>query len=162
MKGAIVIIIGVLVLGAIGIFILDHGNATPQEIETASKNETEMVDSSMLYANQWQWRETAYANGDVVTAQQPEKFIITFTEDGTFSATTDCNNGSGSYEVVEGSLSFGPIASTKKACFGETQEQTFWNMLSLVDGYTVTEEGILALLLAEDSGSIIFDPLGDQ
>lgn len=113
---------------------------------------------SPLQTNGWYWKETQYSNDEIISAVEPTKFLVTFMEDGRFSATTDCNNGAGSYEAETSNLTFGPIAATKKACLGETQETEFFNMLSEVQSYLITENGDLALQLKFDSGVMLFTP----
>jgi len=52
-----------------------------------------------------------------VTPNKAEDFVLSFTQDGHFSATTDCNNLLGNYKIDEGkTIEFSQIASTKKAC----------------------------------------------
>ncbi len=111
-----------------------------------------------LQANGWYWKETQYNSGDVVNAKEPAKFLTTFMSDGEFSATTDCNNGGGSYKTDGGQLTFGPIAATKKACMEENQEADFFNMLGEVQSYFITEDGNLVLQLKFDSGVMLFTP----
>ena len=41
---------------------------------------------------------------------------ITIADDGTVAVNTGCNTGSGSVEVTDTTLTFGPIRITKMAC----------------------------------------------
>ncbi len=111
-----------------------------------------------IEANGWYWKETGYDTGEVVPAKNPAAFLLTFTDSTTFSAKTDCNNGAGSYTSNENVLTFGPIAVTKKACLGETQERDYFEMLGEVDQYYFDEEEQLVLALANNSGVMIFMP----
>lgn len=114
-----------------------------------------------LEGTSWQWKETLYNNDEVVTPVRPEEFILTFMEDGRFSAETDCNTRMGSYAVTESSLEFGEaMASTKMAC-EESQEEEFAAMLVETVNYLVTGEGELALMLKFDSGSMMFTPVSE-
>lgn len=72
------------------------------------------------------------------------KFSITFTDAGTFSATTDCNNMSGSYNVEMGSLSFDEVASTLMYCEG-SRESEFGKILASTQSYRFTTKGELVL-----------------
>lgn len=81
---------------------------------------------SPLEANGWYWKEAQYSNDDVIPAKVPADFLVTFRDGEQFSVTTDCNNGAGSYKTEDTSLTFGPIAATKKACLAETQEAVFF------------------------------------
>lgn len=113
-----------------------------------------------LIANSWQWKETVLTEGDKVTPEDPTRFTALFDNKGTFSSTTDCNNMFGSYTGgAEGILSFGPLASTRKACMGQTLEFDYADMLSRVESYLITDEGNLALMMKSEYGSIIFEPV---
>ena len=128
---------------------------------TSSSTPSEMASSSdvqKLQSTNWQWKETQYSNGDMVTPQDADAFVLSF-EGERFGATTDCNNLMGQYSAGESSISFSQIASTLKACAGETQEGDFKEMLSQSQGYLFTEAGNLALTLEVDSGSVIFTPV---
>jgi len=114
--------------------------------------------ASPLRSNGWYWKETKYDNGELVTANVPSDFLFTFMNGGTFSVTTDCNNGTGNYEEGFKSLKFGAITSTKKACSTETQETEFFEMLEEVDSYTITKDDDLSLHLESASKTMIFMP----
>lgn len=113
-----------------------------------------------LEGTTWQWKETQYNNDEIVTPDEPESFILSFLEEGRFTATTDCNGLSGNYTVTETSIDLGEIVSTKMFCEG-SQEDIFKEMLSRSNDYIVTGEGELALMLEMDSGSVIFTPVSD-
>jgi heat shock protein HslJ/membrane-bound inhibitor of C-type lysozyme len=132
-------------------------------VEVVSKAEvsTDISTDSTLADTSWQWQETQYNNNDLVTANEPEEFILTFTEEGRFSATTDCNNVGGSFTAGEANISFSQMMSTEMACMGDTQEEAFTKMLAETNGYLITEEGNLALTLKYDTGSMIFTPVGE-
>ncbi len=104
----------------------------------------------------WTWLETQYNNDTVVTPNDIDAFTITFNEDGTFSATTDCNLLSGSYTSNENTISFDEnIAMTKKYC-ADSQENEFVSLLSEIQSFFFTSKGNLIFDLKFDSGSAIF------
>lgn len=111
-----------------------------------------------LLANGWYWKETRYNNDEIVVAASPADFLLTFMEDGRVSVATDCNNGSGSYQTEGNMVTFGPMATTKMACPGETQETEYLSMLNEIQSYFVDEETNLILQLKYDSGVMIFMP----
>lgn len=121
--------------------------------------ESPIVIDEGLVTTLWQWEETIYNNDDVVVPNNDNAFIAQFDNQGVFASTTDCNNVMGSYEIKEpSSLRFGPLAATRKACLGETQELAYTQMLADITQYMIDEEGRLVLLLQYDSGSMIFSP----
>jgi heat shock protein HslJ len=108
-----------------------------------------------LDMQKWTWISTVY-NNDMTSIPKKEKaFTITFKDDGTFSATTDCNGVGGNYTVKGNQISFGEMMSTLMYCEG-SQESEFTKMLGEVQGYHFTSKGELVLDLKFDSGSFIF------
>lgn len=83
-------------------------------------------------------------------------FTATFQEDGRLLATTDCNNGNGSYTIgADNSLTIGPMASTMMYCEGSS-EGAYFQQLNQVGSYKI-ENGQLWLMLKMDSGTMIFE-----
>ena len=50
---------------------------------------------------------------------------LEFKEDGTVSGNGGCNDFTGTFTLAEDSLSFGPLAATKKFCGGAAAEQEY-------------------------------------
>lgn len=113
-----------------------------------------------LLGNRWQWLETNYDNGDSVVPAEPTAFTLSFSESGQVAIRTDCNSGSGTIVTTDGQFAFSPIAMTKRACIGETQEQPFLEMLDLANGYSFNAAGQLELTLAPQAGSDSTNPAG--
>ncbi len=103
----------------------------------------------------WTWIAAYYNDGKEIKPNQPRKFTITFSNDGKFSATTDCNSISGNYTAGANLISFGPIASTKMYCEG-SQETDFIALLGNAQSYHFTSKGELILDLKLDSGTVVF------
>jgi len=113
-----------------------------------------------LTGTTWQWQETQYNNGNVVVPNQAGDFVLTFMDEDRFSASTDCNNLMGDYGVNASSISFTQIAGTKMACPDiDSKETAFAKMLEETNGFIITEDGKLALIIKYDSGSFIFSPV---
>lgn len=115
------------------------------------------VDSSRmsLTMKEWMWSSALYNDGRSIEPDQPNAFILTFTEDGRFSATTDCNYISGSYIADEYSISFERIAMDERFC-PESQETEFLALLENAQLYHFTARGELILDLKFDSGTATF------
>ena len=113
-------------------------------------------DKMTLDMKTWNWIHTTYNNDDTVTPKLENKFTMTFKNDKTFSATTDCNRVSGEYAVDVKKITFTKMMSTLMYCEG-SQEQDFTKMLGETQGYTFTSKGELVLLLKNDSGSVVFN-----
>lgn len=103
----------------------------------------------------WTWISLQYENGTLTTPKNVNAFVLTFKSDGTFSATTDCNQAGGSYTADGEKITFSKIFSTKMFCEG-SQETEFLQMLETVAGYSFTSKGELILALKFDSGTSVF------
>lgn len=104
----------------------------------------------------WAWVSTTYNNNAEVKPRVEKKFTITFKDNKTFSATTDCNNVGGEYAVTGNKISFDKMFSTKMYC-ENSQENDFTKMLGEAQSFLFTSKGELILSLKLDSGSIIFN-----
>jgi hypothetical protein len=80
--------------------------------------------------------------------------VLSFDTDS-FTSTTDCNQLSGGYVQNNETLSFGPIASTKKACLEETLETTYVDTLTRVTTHAITGSQLRFTLLG-DTGTMVF------
>lgn len=96
----------------------------------------------------WRWLSATDTSGTMVTPIKDEAFSIRFNASGAFSAETDCNSISGSYEARNGSLSLGSIASTKMFC-EDSQEGKFIELLSRVETYRFVNNGQLVMTTSE-------------
>lgn len=108
-----------------------------------------------LTMKEWMWSSALYNDGRSIEPDQPNAFILTFTEDGRFSATTDCNYISGSYIADGYSISFERIAMDERFC-PESQETEFLVLLENAQLYHFTARGELILDLKFDSGTATF------
>ena len=92
----------------------------------------------------WKWLSATQIDGTVTVPIKDDAFLIRFNASGAFTAQTDCNSISGSYEARNGSLSLGSIASTKMFCEG-SQEAEFTTLLSDVLSYRFADGGQLIM-----------------
>ena len=103
----------------------------------------------------WTWTQTTYSNDSTVAPKSAKKFTLTFKNDNTFSASTDCNGVGGTYSATKNTISFTKMMSTMMYCEG-SQENEYSKMLTAAKGYHFTSKGELIFDLAMDSGSMIF------
>lgn len=103
----------------------------------------------------WKWKKTTY-NNDTEITPKTDKFVLTFKNDKTFSASTDCNGVGGEYIVTGNKITFTRMFSTEMYCEG-SQESVFAKMLEETQGFLFTSKGELILELKLDSGSVIFN-----
>jgi len=114
------------------------------------------TDAQALLNKTWQWEETV-TPVEKITVADPERYTILFADDGKVQARFDCNRGGGSYRVEGGSISFGPMMSTRMACPEDTRDALFMRDLERVSTFFI-EGGRLYLELPYDSGTMKFRP----
>lgn len=152
-KNKILAVIGVLIIAGAVLFFLvnsksyDSGGDAGVEVP---------VEEASLTSREWTWTNTQYNDDSTVEPSTAGAFTANFQEDGTLSVTTDCNNGTGSYEEGEGNtLIIGPMAATRKFC-ESSNEQDYFAQINEVESYLI-QDGKLILQLPLDSGSMIFE-----
>lgn len=90
------------------------------------------IEPAALVGTTWTVTGTV-ANEAVSSVPIDSTASITIAEDGTVAVNTGCNTGSGSVEVGDDTLTFGPIAITKMACPPE-QTALETSVLAVVQG----------------------------
>lgn len=124
--------------------------------EVAKDFEGEADPSKMtLGMKSWRWVSVTYSDGTTIKPKQVLAFTLDFNNDGTFSATTDCNRMAGKVVAKSSAIKFSDIISTKMFCEG-SQEKDFHKVLDRAAGYFFTSKGELVLDIERDSGSAIF------
>ena len=81
---------------------------------------------------------------------------IEFLEDGKVGGDTGCNRYFGSYETSGDSITFGPLAGTRKACAESlmNQEMAFYQAMEKVNRWEIADTGLLHLRDSEGKGLI--------
>lgn len=104
----------------------------------------------------WQWTsltETQPAAQSVVP--NPENYSVIFNEDGTFNATVDCNQVSGSYELEGNKLTVMPGPSTLAECGPDSLYDLFLGFFSQITAYEMDGESLI-LIVGEDTARMFF------
>ena len=104
-----------------------------------------------------QWDLTSIVDGETVSSVIPEaQATLTLADDGTASGSGGCNSFHGTYETSGGTLTFGPLASTKKLCDEAlmTLEHAYLTALGKTATYGI--EGN-ALTLMDSSGASLVE-----
>ena len=109
-----------------------------------------------LGMKKWNWISTIYNDGTRILPKNINKFSLTFKNDGTFSAATDCNGVGGEYKVTKNKIVLDKMMSTLMYCDG-SQESDFSKALTQVDSFMFTSKGELVLELKLDSGTMLFN-----
>ena len=140
--------------GQLTITLSDGGAMTFAPI---ASTETSAGDSNLV-GTSWTWVGTAMNDDSEIVPVQTDAFVVTFGEDASVGASTDCNSFSGSYSEGEnGQITIELPVATLMACPDDSQEQVFIADLTSVQSY-LFEAGNLYLLLPFDSGVMAFSP----
>lgn len=112
------------------------------------------TNDSAIKNRQWVWMYTELQDGSRIDAPEGEAFVLSFSDEGRYTSTTDCNGIRGE-AVIDGEvLSLGAAVSTKMFCEGSL-ESTYTNDLLLASSYVV-EGTTLRLNLNRDYGVMYF------
>jgi heat shock protein HslJ len=98
--------------------------------------------------------ESTIANDAVSSVPARATASITIT-DGTVAVETGCNTGSGSVEIGEGTLTFGPIASTARACEDELMALEAAVLAALDGEATYQIEADVLTIRASEAGLVL-------
>lgn len=116
-----------------------------------------MTTENPLVGVTWQWTETQFGDGSILTVSDPTRYTLTFQPDGSLQAQVDCNRGMGSYTLDGQSLTIGPLATTRMACPEDSQANDFAKGLEIVATF-VFDGPNLVLNMKFDSGNMYFAP----
>jgi heat shock protein HslJ len=102
----------------------------------------------------WQWLSKTTPR-EMLDVAQPENYSFLLLPDGSVQAQFDCNRGHGSYEISDGRLRFGPLATTRMACLPGSLDSVYGQALEKVESFSV-ENGELLLGLEDEEGTLRF------
>jgi heat shock protein HslJ len=102
----------------------------------------------------WHWQRSRLPGGQEITAAAPDRYTLRFEGGGRVLVRADCNRGSGKYEVNGASMKLAPVALTKMACPGGSQESEFVQGLTQVTGYAINGKELVLTL--QGGGTMTF------
>ncbi|MGB0114755.1 MAG: META domain-containing protein [Ilumatobacteraceae bacterium] len=98
------------------------------------------------------WIVTGTIANEAITSTPVDSAASLTITDGTAAVDTGCNTGSGSVEVTDSTLTFGPLATTRRACVPEINELEA-AVLSVLDGEVTYEiDGDTLVIKSGDIG----------
>lgn len=105
----------------------------------------------------WKWEQTLFNDGKLVTAADPNRYLIEFGADNRLSIQADCNRVLGTYttQANQITLTLGP--STLVACPPDSQADEFTTQLGNVGSFLFDGDKLI-LEIKFDSGSMTFAP----
>jgi len=113
------------------------GIIPPEEGMSAGKGGNEEVIPNTLTGKTWVLADATRADGTSFIPKRADAFTLTFSEDGSVSIGTDCNNMGGQYTASGSSLGIQNIFSTMMYCEG-SQESDFSALLGEVTAHVVS------------------------
>lgn len=106
-----------------------------------------------------QWTLISLREGNIERSPISDTALtLAFQENSQAGGSGGCNSYSAQYQAGDGTVSFGPIASTKMACTPEgvmVQEQMFFNALQAADRYELTDD-TLRIWYADGQNTLTF------
>ena len=132
--------------------VVTASECVPKEPATTRPNgstHNQLADTS------WEWQGVTYSDGESVTPEQSEFFILNFTNSTGMSALTDCNSIRGTYRLGEQrSIEFANLSSTRMFC-EDSQEDVFQEVLQEAESWRRVDDR-LELFLAGGVGTSTF------
>jgi heat shock protein HslJ len=93
----------------------------------------------------WQWAGLS-EDGTTTAVENPERYTLTFLNDGTLAFAADCNNGAGGYTLEGMALTLQLGAMTAAACAEESLSDQYVQLLGQVSGFTFDGDDLLLTL----------------
>ena len=105
----------------------------------------------------WEWNGVQETQPSSLSAvPDPQNYLLTLNDDGTFNAKADCNNLSGTYTLSGNDLTLQPGPMTRAACPPDSLSDKYISLLHDVATYSLENEQ-LVLGLKNDAGSMFFN-----
>ena len=116
---------------------------------TSFANATEVNMTDFELTNTEWWVEDIDGKGVIDMSHTTLQFL----EQGGVAGDTGCNRYRGSAEISGASISFGPMAGTRKACAPSLmdQEMKFYQTVAKVVSWEIPDSGLLHLRDADDN-----------
>jgi heat shock protein HslJ len=145
-------------LSSVTSWSIDQSGASDVLVLTTADGTNLTFDAS-LTGVVWQWVETQMSNDTVITPLNPEKYQLSFSDDGSVVGVIDCNHAFGSYTTDGTSITM-MLATTKIFCGEDSQDTSYALNLAQVTSFVI-RDGHLAMAMPMDAGIVIFEPIVD-
>jgi heat shock protein HslJ len=91
----------------------------------------------------WQWTALSDSDGETTPVENPERYTLTFLDDGAIAFVADCNSGAGTYTLEGMALTLQPGAMTAVACAAGSLGDQYVALLGQVAGFTFDGDDLL-------------------
>lgn len=146
-RRTIVIVAGIALVAVLAIAALAIAVSASGSDDTA-----EGVDSNLV-GKVWKWLEFTSPSGEKIVVDDPNRYTVEFTSDGTVRVLADCNSGSGTYTADGSNLNIEVQAMTRAFCEPGSLSDPYVQWLNQVAVYKVEGEDLLMDLPA-DGGTL--------
>lgn len=100
-----------------------------------------------LTARPWQWSKSYNSAADQPPVDSPEKYTVSFGNDGAVTVRADCNQASGAYTLgEEGALTIALGPATAAACGAGSRGEEFLRLLGATQSYSSLGDQIVIVL----------------
>ncbi|MDW7732824.1 MAG: META domain-containing protein [Methanolobus sp.] len=119
--------------------------------------ENEVINQGNIISIQWEWTSMVGSGPDSqLTVPDPESYTLVFLPDGRYLIQADCNQGSGSYNIKENSLTLEPGPITRVYCGDQSLDGKHLASLNNVTSVAIENEQ-LVLYTGDNEGKMLFD-----
>lgn len=143
-------------LSSVTSWSIDQSGASDMLVLTTTDGTNLTFDASITGVV-WQWSETQMMDDTVITPNDPEKFYLSFSGDGSVVGQIDCNRAFGSYSTDGNQITM-MLATTRMYCGDDSQDTAYALDLAQVTSFVI-RDGALALAMPMDSGIVVYEPV---
>jgi heat shock protein HslJ len=126
----------------------------PNDKMTIGGEESGTAKGPSLEGTKWKWTGFQSPVEDI-SVIEPDRYTLEFGENSSLRVQADCNKGAGTYTLDGSSLTFSPVATTRRACPDGSQDALFLKDLQWVRIVKV-EGNDMYLDLFADGGTMKF------
>ncbi len=171
----VIIILLLIVMG--GMYVYKNKPADQVPVTTSSSTSTTNTDqqastpvpaksiykptvspSPYLTSKTWFWGSTlSLADGFLTEPADQSKFKLTFSNNGTFSASTDCNSIGGEYKITGNKIKLDKMMSTEMYC-AKSREAEYRKMLEQAESFDFDPDDGALFLMLKDNRRMLYTP----
>jgi heat shock protein HslJ/LysM repeat protein len=138
----------------------DGGTLGFAPADTMAADDGEGAIAEALWANDWQWVGLT-TPVEKIEIENPEKYHLTFQDDGLLEIVADCNNAHAEFTVNGNSISIEVGPMTLALCPPDSRSDDFINYLGFAANYFF-EDGDLFIDMMADGGTMQFEKFDDS
>ncbi|OSQ42084.1 S41 family peptidase [Marivita geojedonensis] len=103
-----------------------------------------------LTATPWVWTLAATVDLEEVEIDAPEKYEVTFSDDGTYTLQADCNRVTGNWTLEDAMLTMTPGQATLALCPEPSQGETFARIMASANAIDFNGDDLFIIVEGDD------------